>query len=292
VADPLKSFGDTARGLSRNPLGIIALFIVLVYGMAAVVTALPSSTTPGEKLPLIYFLVLFPVLVLGVFTWLVICYPTNLFGPGDYQREETYVESVTRKIVARVGSVSASLAAASARMQGDDNAPVNVDIERIAEVVKRTVSEEGSTVPGSKRERKLEAWRNRILWVDDRPDNNRNERAAFEASGFSFELARSTQEALDILRKHSFGAIISDMGRKEGSREENVPQAGYVLLDALRSQGDKTPFFIYAGSRSPEHRAKTREHGGQGCTNDASELYSMVTSAIFGDRANVDERNR
>lgn len=194
MADPLKGFGDTARGLSRNPLGIIALFIVLVYGMAAVVTVLPSSATAAEKLPLIYFLVLFPVLVLGVFTWLVICYPKHLFGPGDYQKAETYVESVS-KIAARVGSVSASLAVASARMQDGDKVLANVDTERVTEVVRRIVSKERAAVSGNRGDHESETWRNRILWVDDRPDNNRNERAAFEASGFDFALAMSTQEA-------------------------------------------------------------------------------------------------
>ena len=33
--DSLKSFGETAKGPARNPLGIIALFIVLVYGFVA-----------------------------------------------------------------------------------------------------------------------------------------------------------------------------------------------------------------------------------------------------------------
>ena len=41
--DSLKTFGDTANTLSRNPLGIIALFIVLVYGFASLVTAFGSS---------------------------------------------------------------------------------------------------------------------------------------------------------------------------------------------------------------------------------------------------------
>ncbi|HZZ68851.1 MAG TPA: hypothetical protein VFE18_11830, partial [Phenylobacterium sp.] len=31
----VENFGETAKGLARNPLGIIALFIVLVYAMAA-----------------------------------------------------------------------------------------------------------------------------------------------------------------------------------------------------------------------------------------------------------------
>ena len=53
-------------GLARNSLGIIALFIVLVYGFASLVTAFAGSFTAAERLPLIYFLILFPVLVLIV----------------------------------------------------------------------------------------------------------------------------------------------------------------------------------------------------------------------------------
>ena len=64
MGDPLRDFGDTAKSLARNPLGIIALFIVLVYGFASLVTTFASSFTATERLPLIYFLVAFPVLVL------------------------------------------------------------------------------------------------------------------------------------------------------------------------------------------------------------------------------------
>jgi Na+(H+)/acetate symporter ActP len=47
--DQIKSFGDVAKGLARNPLGIIALFIVLVYGFASLVTALSRfSSTPAQ----------------------------------------------------------------------------------------------------------------------------------------------------------------------------------------------------------------------------------------------------
>ena len=68
--DPTSSFDQTAKGLARNPLGIIALFIVLVYGFAALITAFASSLTTAERLPLIWFLVIFPVLVLVAFSWL------------------------------------------------------------------------------------------------------------------------------------------------------------------------------------------------------------------------------
>ena len=43
----------------------------MVYGFASLVTAFAGSFTAGERLPLIYFLICFPVLVLCVFAWLV-----------------------------------------------------------------------------------------------------------------------------------------------------------------------------------------------------------------------------
>ena len=88
----MKTFGDIAITLSKNPLGIIALFIVLVYGFASLVTALGNSLTPGERLPLIYFLAVFPVLVLGVFTWLVSQHSGKLYGPADYKNEDNYIK--------------------------------------------------------------------------------------------------------------------------------------------------------------------------------------------------------
>lgn len=116
--------------------------------------------------------------------------------------------------------------------------------------------------------------RKRILWVDDRPDNNIYERQAFEALGIRFTLALSTKEALELLSKERFGAILSDMGRVEGPRE------GYVLLDAIRSLGDQTPFFIYAGSNSTRHKREAEAHSAQGSTNNPQELFGMVMQVL------------
>jgi CheY-like chemotaxis protein len=92
--------------------------------------------------------------------------------------------------------------------------------------------------------------------------------------GLEFTLALSTSEALEILSKRRFAAIISDMGRKEGPRE------GYVLLESVRSNDKDTPFFIYASSNAPEHKKEAAERGAQGCTNSAQELFEMVIYAI------------
>src|SRR5215472_11028238 len=88
---PLKEFGATAKSLSRNPLGIIALFIVLVYGLACLVIITGGSLTPSERIPIVYFLLVFPFVVLGVFTYLVSFKADQLFAPSDYRRGE-YLE--------------------------------------------------------------------------------------------------------------------------------------------------------------------------------------------------------
>jgi CheY-like chemotaxis protein len=250
----IKPFGDTAKGLAKNALGIIALFIVLVYGFASLVTVGTGSFTATERLPLIYFLVCFPVLVLGVFTFLVVKHTNKLFGPGDFKNEENFVKML---------SAAAFLGVAATKHEQQDGEP---QIHRIVEVVQQA---------NPARLAEAELGHNRILWVDDRPDNNIYEREAFSAVGFKFTLALSTEEALEKLKTQRFAAIISDMGRKEGPRE------GYVLLDELRKTDRRTPFFIYASSRAPEHKEETRRHQGQGCTNVAQELFQMVTRAVL-----------
>jgi CheY-like chemotaxis protein len=122
-------------------------------------------------------------------------------------------------------------------------------------------------------------WRRRILWVDDRPGNNTYERQVFESLGLTFDLALSTEEALEQLSSSRYGAIISDMGRREGPRE------GYRLLDAVRASDRVTPFFIYAGSNAPQHKREAAEHGAQGSTNRANELVDMVTQALSSNDA-------
>ena len=52
----LGTFSEAAKGLARNPLGIIALFIVLLYGFAALTLGINSSLQSTERLPLVWFL--------------------------------------------------------------------------------------------------------------------------------------------------------------------------------------------------------------------------------------------
>jgi CheY-like chemotaxis protein len=120
----------------------------------------------------------------------------------------------------------------------------------------------------------LKKGRRRILWVDDKPNNNIYERRSMEAYHIDFDLAVSTREALAKIELNKFDAIISDMNRVPDRR------AGYTLLGALRGRENRTPFFIYAGADAKRRRNAALARGADGSTNDPAELIADVLKAV------------
>lgn len=113
-----------------------------------------------------------------------------------------------------------------------------------------------------------------ILWVDDEPLNNVFEREAFERLGMKIDFARSTSDALDLLKRREYDAIISDMSRPEG------PRSGYDLLAQVKRIRPTVPFVLYSSSNTPEQEAEIVEAGAFGSTTKASDLIRLVTDAI------------
>ena len=94
----LKRFTSTAKSLSRNPLGIIALFIVLVYAIAGVVISLAKEDFYTNPLhPSVIFLSIFPLCVLLVFAFLVAKHHDKLYGPEDYKNEQHFLATFNKK---------------------------------------------------------------------------------------------------------------------------------------------------------------------------------------------------
>ena len=103
MVDSLSTFVKSAKDLSRNPLGIIALFIVLVYGFACLLFGFSANQLQSqEKLPLIWFVVLFPVLVLVLFGWLVSRHHNKLYAPSDYRDDKSFLSTLQQVILFRV----------------------------------------------------------------------------------------------------------------------------------------------------------------------------------------------
>jgi len=87
-----RSFGEVAKSLSRNPVSIIALFIVLTYGISSLVVGFGENLEPYERLPMILFMVIFPFVVIHKFLHLVIDHHSKLYAPSDFKDERYFFE--------------------------------------------------------------------------------------------------------------------------------------------------------------------------------------------------------
>nr|WP_321298345.1 hypothetical protein [uncultured Sphaerochaeta sp.] len=84
-------FSKRAVDLSKSPLGIIALFIVLVYSIAGIVFGFSINELVGsERLFLLCFIVFFPVLVLIAFFVLVTKFPNCLYPRSEFDSDEGF----------------------------------------------------------------------------------------------------------------------------------------------------------------------------------------------------------
>lgn len=76
---------------AKNPLGIIALFISLIYAMSALLLgASIDRLAHHNQTVLVLFIIIFPFIVLGVFAWLVAHHHKKLYGPGDFRSDEGF----------------------------------------------------------------------------------------------------------------------------------------------------------------------------------------------------------
>jgi len=120
----------------------------------------------------------------------------------------------------------------------------------------------------------------RILWVDDHPENNINEKKFFESNNIGVYTTTSTEEALKLLSLYNYQVVISDMGRNNDSL------AGLKLLKTMRSNNDHTPFYMYTWISSDALVEELQSNDSQGFTIESEKLYSQVLP-IFTKKNNL-----
>lgn len=119
------------------------------------------------------------------------------------------------------------------------------------------------------------ASKTKILWVDDRPKNNQQLQQSLQALGMTIRLAETTEQAIERLMHERFDLVISDMGRHD------EPRAGYELLEQMRNASIKLPLIFYsAGGNLPKNEQMAKEKGAFGSTNQGTELFRLVFSAL------------
>ena len=84
--------------------------------------------------------------------------------------------------------------------------------------------------------------RRSVLVVDDCADMCGQLQAGLEGRGFQVTTATSGNQALEMLRKKKFGAVISDIQMPNGT--------GIGLLEGMRCSGDDTPIIMMTAAIS------------------------------------------
>ncbi|MFC1719367.1 response regulator [Candidatus Poribacteria bacterium] len=110
-----------------------------------------------------------------------------------------------------------------------------------------------------------------ILWVDDNPENNINERRMFRQLKVEIEIARSSEEALKILSNGRYDLVFSDMDR------DGESDAGIKFLKQFREIDNTTPVVFYIDKLDP---AKGTPAGAFGITNRPDELLHLTLDAL------------
>lgn len=79
---------------------------------------------------------------------------------------------------------------------------------------------------------------NRVLWVDDYPENTESVREIFKNRNIHFDIALTTEQGLELFRRELYDIIITDMGRG------NESDAGIVFIRELKYLHCEIPIIV------------------------------------------------
>jgi CheY-like chemotaxis protein len=118
-----------------------------------------------------------------------------------------------------------------------------------------------------------------ILWVDDRPSNNRNEARMLRSFGALITFACTTDEAIDALRLGAqqgepFDMIVSDINRGASEAEQ---KAGLNMLQRFSEENITLPVVFYVGKINS---GVGTPDGAFGVTNRPDQLLHLVLDAL------------
>jgi CheY-like chemotaxis protein len=160
----------------------------------------------------------------------------------------------------------------------DDKITGNADFEnKLRDFIQRIETEKQADSPAldflnkqdSRDLKKKDVFHNkRILWVDDIPSNNEDIVGCFRQNGVKFDIALSTEQALNYLTKESYDIVISDIGR---GKEYD---AGIRMIREIRRRfGHPGNIWIFSSEGAINHYGnRLIREGAVFITNDARKL--------------------
>ena len=90
---------ESIKSFLRNPIGLLGLLALLFDSIIGIVLSvgLDKLQNPYERLPMIWFLIIYPILVLALFACLAIFSPRHLYSPQDYGNAESFIKATEKQ---------------------------------------------------------------------------------------------------------------------------------------------------------------------------------------------------
>jgi CheY-like chemotaxis protein len=118
----------------------------------------------------------------------------------------------------------------------------------------------------------------RVLWVDDRPANNENERGLLRPYGIVFDNVVSTDEAVEQLANETYDLVITDLGRQGSSDRSSTAGAAFLAQPVLRQGGP--PVIVYAGTWAVWQRDDLVRQGALDVMSNREQLIATVLDVL------------
>ena len=117
---------------------------------------------------------------------------------------------------------------------------------------------------------------NRILWVDDYPNNNSTIMYLFEKRNVHFDIAINTQQGIERFENESYNMIITDMGRKNES-----DTAGITLIKELRKLNCNIPIVVFTSRSAVQKYGQTAlEYGASIVSCNSLDIIKSIQSIL------------
>lgn len=110
-----------------------------------------------------------------------------------------------------------------------------------------------------------------FLWVDDKPENNVNERRMFRQLDVDIDTATDNEKALAALATAAYDLVISDIARP------GQTSSGLDLTKDLQAHGLNVPVVFYVGDYRPELGGPPHAFG---ITNRPDELLHLCLDIL------------
>lgn len=113
-----------------------------------------------------------------------------------------------------------------------------------------------------------------VLWVDDVPANNLDERLRLLDRGIACETCTDNASALAALARFGFAALITDLTRF------NRPETGWHLIAAVQKTWPELPVYIFTDRVTPRLTARARRAGVAAIFCRSRELLDAVARSV------------